>query len=236
MMTKVANQVIDAHDDSDKSFLCKLAKVNPNIIMMNSEERAGLKDYDFALQLITKTAKLNKFPINTHDNAWLSNQYFDYTHHRLTKTAAEIAASNIKTACDKFKIEPTASVKAMAKTAQSNVCLETEKKASFEIENPLAKFAEVSKICENEINAKYAFATAQDCENGNRYFEAFEQKIPFEYRYKYASALQKCASEVGVNLKGKIEKYAGSGYNAHVDYHVASRKKLLKTAITTDLS
>lgn len=234
-MFKLANQVLDAHDDVQRMHLKKIAQLNPKINMLTDEERRNLSDDDFALSVITKKAsKLNKFPIESHDSAWLSNQYFNETHFRLPKEAAEIAAFNIKKACEKFRISPTAAVESMAKEASSNVFFEPDmteaSKVHRTVEVDLSKLAEVEKISDNYTFAQYAFATPAHCKLAGQYFDKYASEMPVEFRHKYASALQRRAGELGIEIKGQVQKYASSAYNAHVDAHLSSRKSLLEVA------
>jgi hypothetical protein len=234
-MFKLANQMLDAYDDVERTYIRKLAKIDPKIYLMTDSEKRELTDNDYALSVITKKAsKLNKFPVDTHSNAWLSNQYFNETHWRLPKEAQEIAAHHIKRACDQFGIPTTTAVEGMAKEASSNVFYEGDLPSSAKVsrttEVDLSKFAEVQQIADNYTFAQYAFPTAAHVKLGNEYFSQFAKDMPLEYRHKYACALQKRAGELGTVLKGEISKYAANAYGAHIDAHLASRKSLLDVA------
>lgn len=235
-MFKLANQVLDAYDDVHKMHLLKIAKLNPKIYLMTPDEHSGLGDDDFALSVITKKAhKLNKFPVSTFDNAWLSNQYFEETHFRLPKAAAAVAAFNIKTACEKFNIKATPAVEGLAKEASSNVYVEEDMPASAKIQRSvtpdLSKFAQVQQICDNDTFATYTFATPGHVKLAVRYFEEFCDKMPVEHRHKYASAIQRRAGELGMDKQGgRVAKYAGDIYSANVDAHIRSRMSLLDVA------
>lgn len=229
-MYKIANQVIDFYDDLDKTILKKVAQLNPNIMVLTEEERSALPDDEFALNVITKKAsRINKFPIDSRDSTWLSNQYFQETHERLPKIAAETAAHNIKVACTIFNLKPSEAVEKIAKDSGSNIYYETDIAPAKKLEvEDLSKFAEIGKICGNETFAKYAFATPKDIEKGAEYFDQYCDKIRTDYRHKYAAALQRRAGELGVTVKGKIEKYAGNSYGANVDAHLSVRKDLVQ--------
>ncbi|NDC22528.1 MAG: hypothetical protein EBZ49_00135 [Proteobacteria bacterium] len=234
-MFKIANQVLDAYDDVDHKILRKVAKLDPKIYLMSNDERQKLSDNDFALSVITKKAsKLNKFPVDTYDNAWLSNQYFNETHLRLPKEAAEIAAYHIKKACEQHEIETTPAVEGMAKEAYSNVYYEgdltSNDKTQKVVDVDLSKFAEVEKISDSYTFAQYAFPTQAHVKLANMYFDKYAEAMPLEVRHGYASNLQKRAGELGINLKGKISKYAANAYGAHVNAHLSSRKSLLEVA------
>ena len=231
-MYKLANQVIDAHDDVCREFLTKIAKMNPKAYMMTTREREGLADDDFALSIITKKAsKLNKFPIIDKHSAWISSQYFNETHYRLPKEAAEIAAHWIHDACQRFQVKPSPAVEVLNKTASTNIYCEPDLPASSRVvrtvERDLEKFAEVEKICNNETFATYVFNTVDNVKLGNSYFQEYSDQMPIEYRVKYANSLQKRAGVLGFTLEGKLEKYAANSYSAHVDSHLALRRDLV---------
>lgn len=229
-MYKIANQVLDAHDDTSLDILRKVAKLNPSINMMTDEERLSLKDNDFALSVITKKAsKLNKFPVNNYDSTFLSNQFFNETHQRLPKIAAETAAHNIKVACAIFNVTPTEAVEKLANDRGSNRYFEEDVRIpAREASNKLEKFAQVQQIGDNETFASFTFATPDDVNKGVEYFNGFSEKMPIEYRHKYASVLQRKATEFHMpEIHGQVEKYAGTAYNANVDAHLSSRKSLV---------
>jgi len=223
-MLKLANQVLDIYDDVEMKTLRKLASLNSKI---NVEEKENVDQY--ALSIITKkAAKLDKFPINSHDSTWLSNHYFQENFSKLPKLAQEIAAHNIKVACAFYRVEPTPAVEKLAKVHYTNTFYENDEFPQRQLEtSDLSKFAEIEQICNNDTFAKYAFGTCDDVKLGAEYFEKFAEKIPVEYRHKYACALQRRAGDLGINLSGLIEKYAGNAYNAHLDAHLSSRKSLL---------
>lgn len=235
-MFKLANQVLDAYDDVHMTHLKKLAKLNPQIYLMTADEHSSLSDEDFALSVITKKAhKLNKFPVNSHDNTWLSNQYFEETHFRLPKTAAAVAAWNIKKACEKFNVTALPAVEGLAKEASSNVYLEEDIPAAARIQRTvtpdLSKFAQVQQICDNDTFATYVFATPGHVKLAVRYFEEFCDKMPVDYRHKYAAAIQRRAGDLGMDKQGgRVAKYASDSYSAHVDAHIRSRMSLLDVA------
>jgi len=238
-MIKLSNQIIDVSDDTDFSILKKIGSLLPTTEVRSAEKRASLQDHEFALTIFTKRAnKLNKFPISDFDSTSLSNEYFGFTSQNLPIDAACIAAENIKTACVTHGIAPSKAVKMFAKTASANqkgdnVYYEKDevfgnKPVSWD--DPLCKFAEVSKITSNDTYAKYVFGTTEDVKTGAEYFDKFAEKMPVEYRHKYAAAVQRRACELGMDLDGKIEKYAGNAYSADLDNHICQRKNFLKEA------
>jgi hypothetical protein len=232
-MLKIANQIIDAYDDISREGLAKLASAGPNINLMSAAEWATLKDDDFALSMITKmAAKLNKFPIDSMDNTWLSNEYFELNHDKLPKTAAETAAFNIKTACERFGVTPKPSVLGMAKEASSNVYFESSterlvKTAQVE-EVSLEKIASVRDVAENPTHAQYAMPTPSHVKVAGQYFAEKLEKIPLDLRHKYAAAVQLRAKELGMPVQaGMIGKYASDHYSGMVDAHLKSRETLV---------
>lgn len=233
-MLKLANQVIDIYDDTQKTGIKKIAKLNPGVYVMTPDERNNLDDTDFALSVITKKAsKLNKFPVDTKDNTWLSNQYFEMNHDKLPKTAAHIAAYNIKVACERFKVEPLPAVVGLAKEATSNLYYESEpltKTASVK-EVSLEKIAQVQDIGDNYTHAQYAMPSPSHVKMAGKYFDEKLDKIPMEYRHKYAAAIQRRARELGMPVQGgTVAKYASDHYSGMVDAHIQSRATLLEVA------
>lgn len=248
-MFKIANQVIDAYDDIHWSYLEKVASKRPQTNLMMPDEHSKLQDDDFALSFITKeSAKLNKFPVNDYDNTWLSNEYFPLTCEKLDKTAAVIAATNIRNACEHFKIEPSDCVKALAsEKVASNLYVEPysrnerdilfglypgkdyymEEKTASKRES-LDCFADVDRICDNYTHAQYVFSSPHHIKVGCAWFEEKHEKMPVELRHKYATAVQLRAQEFGLPpCKGAIAKYAGDAYSGQLEGHLASRRRLL---------
>ena len=229
---RISNQILDAYDDIYKEELVKIAKMAPDIYMRGGDELAGLADQDFALTVITKEAqKLNKFPLKTADDVWLSNAYFHKTAHRLPKEAAEIAAYHIKKACLKNRIKPTQKVAAMSKEASSNVYYEKEEGVRPTVRTKVAHMNELSeaeKIASNYTFAQYAFSTPNHVHMGVKYFEKFASKMPLDIRHGYAEALQQRACELGMErFRGTVGKYAGDRYSSMIGAHIRGRASLL---------
>lgn len=235
-MFKIANQIIDAHDDVTHLHMKKVARKNPGLYMMTPDERNQLMDHEFALSIVTKTAsKMNKFPVNNHDNTLLSNEYFEETYQRLPKIAAEVAAYHIKSACEKHSIDPSPSVVGLAKEASSNLYYEqdmTAKSKTTKIAHlALDELAEVQKIGDNYTFAQYAFKTPSHIKMASEYFDKFASTFPVEYRHKYAAAIQRRANELGMPAqKGDVTKYASDYYSGLVDAHLISRDSLVETS------
>lgn len=232
-MLKLANQIIDVHDDVTREGMRKLAAVNPNVNVMSPGEVAKLSDHQFALTMVTKTAsKLNKFPLVDAHSTWLSNEYFDMNWQKLPEKAAQVAAWNIKTACDKYRIRPKASVVKLASCkASGNVAYESgnvKPYNSYEVAD-IRKFAEVEKIANNHTHAQYAFSTPTEVKLASKYFAEKNEKMPLEMRHKYASALQVRAKELGMQvLGGEVAKYASDHYSGMVDAHLRARAALVE--------
>ena len=234
-MLKLANQVVDAYDDVERTELRKLAQLRPDLMYMNADERAALHDTDFALSVITKKAsKLNKFPVDGPDNTFLSNHFFELHHDRLPKLAAETAAFHIKKACERHGIAPSPAVVGMAKEASSNIYYEgTEELRRVDPvqDVTLDKIAAVKDISDNYTHAQYAFKTPAHVKMACQYFEEKHTKIPVEYRHKYASAIQQRAKELGMPVQGgTVAKYASDHYSGQVDAHIRARLSLLEVA------
>ena len=233
-MLKLANQILDAYDDVGFRGLKKIASKNPSAYLMTPDQRNQLQDTDFALSVITKkAAKLNKFPVNTKDNAWLSSEFFELNHHKLPKTAAEIAAFNIKKACERFGVQSSPAVEGLAKEASSNIFFEAEglKPVRRSVQPDLEKIADVQAISDNYTAAQYAFSTPNHVKVACQYFADHAEQLPTDMRHKYAAAIQRRAAELGMGAqKGAVEKYASDHYSPMVDAHLRSRSSLLEVA------
>jgi len=233
-MLKLANQVLDAYDDVEREGLKKLAAIGPNINMMTPEQHKGLQDHQFALTVITKKAsKLNKFPIDSLDNAWLSNQYFNMNCHKLPEGAAKIAAANIKYACERFSVEPLPAVAAFAGQCKvaNNIFYEgsDNKPAAYNVQQvDLTKIAAVDDIANNTTHAQYAMKSPAHVKFAAKYFDEHHKAMPVETRHKYAAAVQLRARELGMPAeKGSVGKYASDHYSGMVDAHIRARLTLL---------
>ena len=230
-MLKIANQILDVNDDIDYAMMKKIAGQYPGCNVMSSDDRSMLRNHQFALTIITKQAsKLNKYPIADHDSTWLSNKYFDMTYQRLPAEAAGIAAYNIKTACEKYKIAPGPTVKAMAKTASSNIYFEkgdSLKSTNVVDKYDFSKLSKIDAICENYTQAQYAMPNAAHVKVACEYFEKNSTKMPMESRHKYAAAIQRRSNELGLGAQqGIVGKYASDHYSPMVDVHIRARASL----------
>lgn len=233
-MLKIANQVIDAYDDTDKTYLKKLASLNPRCNMISASERAALKDHEFALTVITKTAsKLNKYPICDKDSTWLSSMYFEKNSHKLPDEACAVAAYHLKTASLRYGLHPTPLVMALAKQAASNTYYEKDgdtKSVNVVVRPDLTKLAQVEEVGNNYTTAQFAMPNISAVKIAQRYLEDNELNMPLDVLHKYAAAVQRRANELGMfPLKGTIAKYASDHYSPMVDAHISARATLLET-------
>lgn len=233
-MQKLANQVIDAYDDLFGEHLRKFGSERPNANLLTPEEKVRLNDDQYALCCITKEgSKLNKFPICDEDNTWVSNKMFPLTCHKLASSAAGKAAHFIKRACEAYGIEPEPLVKEASVESKTNIWVETDRaeptmKTAAPTRLVMDDFAEVDRICDNYTHAQMVFSTPTHVKVAEKYFEEKHGKMPLETRHKYAAALQIRARELGMpSLRGSIAKYASDHYSAHLDGHLASRRRLL---------
>lgn len=234
-MYSLANQILDVYDDVFKEGMEKAAAKQPNLEVRSPDDKGGLTDRDYALNIITKTAqKLSKFPIKTAEDVWLSNEYFEQNFHKMPKVAAEIAALHIKKACDVRGVSPGSNVDRLSKTAQdvnSNYFFESiggVKPAPKMTKIAMDELAEAQQIANNYTFAQNAIPTNDHVKLANEYFERFHEKMPLDVRHGYALAIQKRANELGMKpCKGKITKYASDHYNGQIDAHLRSRMSLL---------
>lgn len=231
-MLKLANQVLDAYDDTGYDQLRKVAAARPQTHFRSPAELAQLHDSDFALHIITKKAsKLSKFPVATKDDAWLSDTFFAMNHERLPKLAAEKAAFFIKKACDRHGLTPSKPVLVMAKEAASNVFFEGDgelKAVAYEPQVDLSKFAAAEDIGNNYTAAQFVMKTPAHVKVAGQYFADMHEKMPRDVRHKYAAAIQRRAHELGMPAQGgTVAKYASDHYSGMVDAHVRSRVAML---------
>lgn len=231
-MFKLANQVLDHTDDVHCEILQKIANKNPQAKAMSADEVSKLDDTDFAITVFTKHAhKMNKFPIADKDSTWLSSEYFNETCYGLPKEAQEIAAFHIKSACERFGIEASPAVQALSKEAVSNVYIESFDAAPTQRinqDNDLKKYAEVSKICDNYNHAIFVMPNHDGIKTACEYFKQFSNKMPLDYRHKYAGAIQRRAGELAYKVtEPEVCKYASSAYSSDLDAHLASRRSLV---------
>jgi hypothetical protein len=232
-MLKLANQVIDIHDDVYGHGFSKLAKVRPDASVLSADDRASLPDHCFALSMITKEAsKMNKFPIVDADSTWLSNEYFEMNHARLPKQAAAIAAHHIKTACAKHSLRPSDAVEKLAAECNSNVYYEEAKPEFGDVavnQVSMDKLANVGDIANNYTAAQYAMPDAGHVKMACAYFEKYAKEMSVDLRHGYATAIQKRAEELGLGQqKGAVSKYASDSYNGELDGHLRMRASLLE--------
>jgi len=232
-MFSLANQILDAYDDVNREEFVKIAQVYPKLNVMTSDERSQLGDHDFALSIITKTAgKMNKFPIKSAHDTFLSGVYFEKNGHKLPEEAQITAGWNIKEACKKFGLKAPKKVATITKEAKDNTYFEPQAiKAVAAIQKTASmnEMAEAQKIATNHTFAQYAFSTPDHVKMGTQYFEKFASKMPLEVRHGYAESLQKRARELGMEpIKGEVRKYASDYYNAMVDAHLRGRASLVE--------
>ena len=234
---RLPNQILDAYDAIDAGMnedLVKLAGILPDLHIKSAEERDALKPDDFALSVITKEASvMNKFPIATEEDTFLSGRFFDKNAHKLPREAAEITAYHIKKACEKFELPSNIfkHVDTMAKEASDNVYYEVEGAIKPTIMRKVANLSEMAEaglIATNTTFAQGAFSTPKHVDMGCKYFSKYASKMPLEVRQGYAEALQNRAGELGMDeLKGEVAKYASDHYSSMVGAHIRSRASLL---------
>lgn len=233
-MQKLANQVIDAYDDLFGEHLRKFGHENPGANLLTPEEKSRLSDDDYALCCLTKEgSKLNKFPLCDKDNVWVSNKMFPMTCHKLAESAAAKAAHFIKKACKAYEIEPEPLVEKLAAESSTNIWVENPKgeetvKTASGTRVAMDDFAEVDRIVGNYTHAQQVFSSPMHVKVAAKYFEEKHEKMLLETRHKYAAAVQIRAKELGMPPQtGAVAKYASDHYNAKLDGHLASRRRLL---------
>jgi hypothetical protein len=187
--------------------------------------------------------------VDTYDNTFLANEIFPETYTKLEKTAATVAATFIKKACERFKIAPSEVVEKLASDKVStnlyvepvSSCERTflaslQPEVSYYIQEKTASaeslsmdcFADVERICDNYTHAQYVFRSPTHVKVACKWFEEKHEKMPIELRHKYATAIQTRSEELGMGQqKGTIAKYAGDAYGGQIEGHLSSRRRLL---------
>lgn len=227
-----------------------------HMVDLTPEEHERLADTDFGLVVLTKRAAvLRKYPVNDPGNAWLSAQYFDASHEKLAFPARFIAAKFIKAACDAYQVPSSPGVLKYAAHApttdtETNTFVEgsehkwmlnklaqrefLEKQASAtemnaRMELPNEHFALVMRAGDGAIIRKYAMPDARHVKVAAEYFDKYAMDLPPEHRHRFAVSVQARAEDLGVDVSmhDKLEKWAGTTWNRHVQAHLEQRKSLL---------
>ena len=244
-MKTLESKIIDIFDDVNLGdTLQKIASKLPSDVRSGAlptiEDRDDYDDTQFALSIFTKTAgKINKFPINTRINTALSNEYFDLNHHKLPHEAQKIAATYIKTACDRYGIEATESVKVASEKypIMTNIFFENQDlKPGGKLVTKEAQavdsdyyYALTKQAGDGSVNRKYAMPNQEYLNKAVAYFDKYASKFSPEDRHQFASNVVKRAVELGVEVDSdNIQKYAGLNYNGCVGDYLSVRRKLLE--------
>lgn len=254
----LAGQVIDFYDDTDHSGLRELAEQGEGLdkyasySFLDPEQLAALPDDQFALVVLTKHANIvRKFPVNDDGNAWLSVQYFDMNHDKLSLTEKVAAASNLRDACLAHEIDaPPSIVKYAADGTISNTV--TEGMRPIWWDEALRKQAEeeLTKTASAEINARmelpdsayalildhegdtarmYAMPDENHVKIASAYFKKHAMDLAPEHRHTFAVNVMNRARELGVELEktAHLEKWASDNYSRYIDHHIEQRRSLL---------
>lgn len=244
---KFEHSIIDVFDDVNlPQTMKKIASTIPSdlrkVSLPTIEDRDALDDSQFALCIFTKSAsKLNKFPVNDRINTALSNEYFDLHHDKLPAEAQKIAATYIKLACEKFKIEPRETVKLASAQfpTMTNIFFENDKSVAGGSLKKLASqekgkdspyyYALTKTAGDGLANRAYAMPDADSVKKAEAYFDKYASHFSPEDRHQYAYNVVRRAVELGTQINSDlVNKYAGLSYNPGLDGHISSRKKLVE--------
>lgn len=237
------NKIIDIFDDINlKSTLVKIASSLPEDVkrsdLMSVEEKNNLDDFSFALSYITKTAKINKFPIDSRASTAISNSYFDLNHHKIPEGAQKVAATNLLKACKKYNVQPSESVKIASHGMDEhtlNIYVEKmndkpgkslKKESSINEDNYF--YALVKSAGDKTISRCYAMPDESYLRKAEHYFEKNAKFLSSDDRHTFAHNVVKRAEYLGVPVKSPlVEKYAGEYYSSDLNDHISVRSKLL---------
>lgn len=254
----LAGQIVDFYDDANHSGLHELAQNNPEMAkyasypIMDSSELTSLPDDQFALVVLTKNANVvRKFPVTDECSSWLSAQYFDMNHDKLSLHEKVAAASNIRDACVAYEVNIPCSVekyaadKSVGNFVSEGVhptwwdeCLRKEaereltKTASAEVnarmELPDSAYALILDH-EGETARMYAMPDENHVKIASAYFKKYAYDLSPQNRHMFASNVLNRAKELDVELQstGHLEKWASDNYNSHINYHIEQRRSMI---------
>jgi hypothetical protein len=249
----VAGQVVDFYDDADYGCLKKVAHATRygDMHVLTPEEHASLSDDSFGLIVLTKNANVvRKFPIHDEGHIYLSAQYFDQNHTKLSAVEKVTAATHIREACDAYDIEAPASVAKYAEDGSfSNVVSEgSEPKWFRHVKESAAE--ELSKTASVEINArlslpdeqyalvltgdgetirKYAMPDKDHVKIASAYFKKYAMDLAPTHRHMFAKNVMRRAVELDTDVGdfSHLVKWASPKYNENVDAYLEQRKSLI---------
>lgn len=226
----LSNQILDFYDDSIDLYATETAKSSPEFVktasIMSRDERNTSDKSLFALDILTKEGqRLQRFPISSKADTWLSAQYFQKTAHKLPTAAKIIAGGHIKAACEKFGLETPQELQGFEKTA-----------SNFYVETSMAKTAS-AKLIDVEgdsyaLNGKYPLFTEEQIKIASAYFSEYVGMFSdAKERHTFAKNLQKRAHALNVELPKKemsaLSKFASESYGDVLGVQLKVRNEMV---------
>lgn len=249
---QLAGQVIDIYDDSQLSIASTLDGIEKwaSTEVLSAEDLASIPDNQFGIIVLTKLGeRIRKFPLTDDGNVWLSSEYFDHTHTKLSSAQRVIAATHIKRACDAHDIPPaTAVMNFAADEAPTNIVeedsipawlhngaeAELTKSAALDFDTvihvPDGCYA-LSFEQDGEYINKYAMPDKHHVKVAADYFSEHVLDFSPEHRHMYAQNVVKRAEDLSVDVSDNaaLQKWAGEDWNNKINWHLEQRKSLLST-------
>lgn len=249
----IPGQVIDFYDDTQKTYLTKMAsELEPwgGQEVLQPDELGKLVDDDFALVVMTKNANVvRKFPLHDDMHVKLASMYFDETHDSLSPTEKVCAATHIREACDAHGIEAPQSVaKYAADGFFSNVVIEGTK-TPWDAEIRKHASEELTKSASLDINArieipdshyalildndgdvirKYAMPDEGHVKIAAAYFKKYALDLHPRHRHMFAENVLRRADELDVDVDtSTLSKWASETWNHNVDTYLEQRRGML---------
>lgn len=216
-MNKIANAMIDFHDDNS----CEVLRAISIPEEYKSAEIKKKEEYTkFALDLISNGQSLSKFPIDDPAITWISMNYFDKTASKLPIVARQIAAQFINDACEKFDIEPSESVKIASvmidhefdyntydcsKAESDNIKYASNEPKKIEPQVEFSKYALEYEDRSGNAVKRFPIDTDKQVKLASNWFEDNYRKLTPDERFKMAKNLV----DVGTTSK-TAKKYYGT--------------------------
>ena len=228
-------QILDLYDDLNGVLLKDVAASAPEFVktaqIATREDLTKLPKDAFALHALTKEgSKLNKFPIHTAADTWMSCSYFEKNAHKLPYQARKIAATHLKTACARFNLQPNSALEMYS--------VPTELPNSYVEEfDSLRKVASQAVIEERPTEGKYALPGRYPLfheghiKQATSYFEEYHKNFAASERHEFATNVLQRASELGVDVSSPefepLKKTAGTAFGDRVEAQINLRRKIV---------
>ena len=192
-MYSIGGKVVDIYDDvglkklAESGYLTKVGTLSID----DPSKIEELSDDKFGVVFMTKKGEfIRKFPTHDFSHAVLANVYFEITHDRLPPEAKVAAATNIKCACELFKMKPLPAVE----------------KYALDPPKPGAKYIQIEKIATRIPEPIRLF------EDLNQAYEDNRDRYSREEKRKLAEAMapvaEKYSFDIPIDLKPFLIKDA----------------------------